>query len=32
MIETGSEKETFDLGYSIGKEAKPGKVTRVWEI
>ena len=26
MIETGSEKETFDLGYSIGKEAKPGKV------
>ena len=26
MIETGSEKETLDLGYSIGKEAKPGKV------
>lgn len=26
VIETGSEKETFDLGYSIGKEAKPGTV------
>lgn len=26
VIETGSEKETFDLGYSIGKEAEPGKI------
>lgn len=26
VIETGSEKETFDLGYSIGQEAEPGKI------
>lgn len=26
MIETAGEQETFDAGYSIGKEAKPGTV------
>lgn len=26
MIETAGEQETFDAGYSIGKEAKPGMV------
>lgn len=26
VIETACEKETFDAGYSIGKEAKPGKI------
>lgn len=26
VIETGSEKETFDLGYAIGREAKAGKI------
>lgn len=26
VIETKSEKETFELGFSIGKEAEPGEV------
>lgn len=26
VIETAGEQETFDAGYSIGKEAKPGTV------
>lgn len=26
MIETAGEQETFDAGYSIGKEAKPGTI------
>ncbi len=26
VIETKSEKETYELGFSIGKEAKPGQI------
>ena len=34
IIETRSEKETFELGKKIGEKAKPGQITdwmEIWE-